>query len=1124
MKRKRSDLDVMDISPATSPTPDSSDIDMMVEKQSIETTDLCSSRPQLPLRIRQGFRLVGNSTSSLSSSLNTISNDQSLKQPSALNTHVSIFNVSTSLDSATSSFKIPSSCISMSNSKRLKSEQSLVKAKSLEPCLESSSLLQRSSGFMIASIGSDASDATNTLNLAEIQRPPLQTISIPTDTTMENTEFNNHVSNHVKLPPSQIAAVRLVALELDLDSETLAQTGRILETRYQSLQSTSINKAHKDIIWSVLAVWIADKCISNKHSFTLSRMVRVIGKHLPYTSGQEFVVNGGLGKLIEELSDLITSFPPHLINRDVHLQLKRCVFATMDTHNRTLIIFKMLDKVLDYILCRSSNQTIMSHIRFMRRFAWTLFLYIRDVMYPEGVLEQVDKALCVLFSLFFASQIPFNLCKPFDEIMSSMGHASLEHTGMTLFDGFRIFSTALIANFQVLEDQVNLLIVNFTHALETCTRNGCLKSDTTYSKKDTFPWCIYVRAFQIERGLLLSNLEDATRLVDSMFVRNRYEIDPMLYLHSQDIVKTTPMRFDRTPRSTTKGLCAGARSLKSAFSASSGLNNIMAGTPLTAKTVLQSVRRRVLAPCIEISSVTHRLNEFVSNYPECPYDCLSRLPALENASASVIQRAKASLETFQSRVPNFDHAWLLGARLYAALASDIAKKGCSRPYESQARLASDSQFHRAMMAVAYEMVRETFNISTKTQNILDGLDIHVVDLALGIDLVVKTHVWIPDSLVKRLKQIEERLLETDIWSSTEFRNWFIYSTGTSTFSKASNIASPCRASTSPPILSELCMLYSDIMPDDVVHDLFKGMPQSMSFQYIQIQLKPFQVIFGKILKLAYTRFVQLTKAMRLQTHIVNMAWRLFDALICNETHLQLLLNRHLDTIMITCIFTYCRFENTPVTFRELLESYNLQPQFMDSVFTQVYMEGEERGCDIVKFYNKVFVPCIKSLLPVLTPLRNEAVINESIPGRDAVKRETTPANSAIDANSIALLCQQTAIERLAQQQQEQQSLQSSPLRHEQSMSHGGLYKPMRRSHMSNLSSFSPKNCSSMASPSKSTLMTPMTKKLVSLGESPFRPSSPTGIPASASRRLALSKIRSQSLPYSVYTALSPRPT
>ncbi|KAH6568898.1 hypothetical protein BASA62_005200 [Batrachochytrium salamandrivorans] len=361
----------------------------------------------------------------------------------------------------------------------------------------------------------------------------------------------------------------------------------------------------------------------------------------------------------------------------------------------------------------------------------------------------------------------------------------------------------------------------------------------------------------------------------------------------------------------------------------------MAGTPLTAKTVLASVRRRLIPSCKEPVAVPLRLREFVSNYPECPYDCLSRLPALGNAHELVTKRAKTILETFQVRSPSFDSAWHFGIRLYAALACQVASKGCSRPRESQARLAADSQFHRAMMAVAFEMIRETFQISIDTQSILNGLDIHVVDLALGIDLILKTQIWIPDPLVKRLKQIEERLLESDLWLSSEFRNWCIYSTSNSIQASVS----PSRTLASPPILSELCLLYSDVIPDDVVLDLAKDMPQSLCSALNHCQLKPLQVLFGKVLRLAHTRFVQLSSTMQLSLSVVSKAWALLDAVICNETHLQLLGNRHLDTLMIT------------------------SPQYLEATFSQVHIDGEDHGCDIIKFYNKVFVPSIKAILP-----------------------------------------------------------------------------------------------------------------------------------------------------------------
>ncbi|KAJ1342763.1 hypothetical protein BSLG_002667 [Batrachochytrium salamandrivorans] len=827
-----------------------------------------------------------------------------------------------------------------------------------------------------------------------------------------NTKVDSNPNNNSN---NRFPTLVILSTDLDLDSSVSEHADRLLLARHQSFSSSILPPIHK-------------------------------------VPEQTFILNGGLDSYIEELSVFVSTLSPTLFSSDLHSQLRICVDATKERHIQAALLFKMLDRVLDIVLCRPCSPIQAEQMRHVRRFAWTLFFYIR--------------------------------------VMESLGRFVSNSGSMSLIEGFSDFKSAICMNLHVSEDLVNVLVVPFGHALETCKRNGCLKSDSMTMSNGLLPWGFYNRAFQVERGLLLSNLEDSVKLVYGIAMRQGYEIDPMLYLQSHDIVKATPLRFDRTPRSVSVRLGASSRSLKNAFSNSSGLNNIMAGTPLTAKTVLASVRRRLIPSCKEPVAVPLRLREFVSNYPECPYDCLSRLPALGNAHELVTKRAKTILETFQVRSPSFDSAWHFGIRLYAALACQVASKGCSRPRESQARLAADSQFHRAMMAVAFEMIRETFQISIDTQSILNGLDIHVVDLALGIDLILKTQIWIPDPLVKRLKQIEERLLESDLWLSSEFRNWCIYSTSNSIQASGKlRIVSPSRTLASPPILSELCLLYSDVIPDDVVLDLAKDMPQSLCSALNHCQLKPLQVLFGKVLRLAHTRFVQLSSTMQLSLSVVSKAWALLDAVICNETHLQLLGNRHLDTLMITSVFTYCRLEDSPVTFKEILGSYKLQPQYLEATFSQVHIDGEDHGCDIIKFYNKVFVPSIKAILPLLSSSGSATESSTGSMHMDILNRENITMNQRIvDYNAIALMCKQTALNRSMQQQQ-----QLPQISMQQSLSHSNhLTRP----------SYSSKPFDALATPARLPHMTPISRKLYSHGESPFRPGSPTGAPASASRRLA----------------------
>ncbi|KAH6602277.1 hypothetical protein BASA61_001275 [Batrachochytrium salamandrivorans] len=130
---------------------------------------------------------------------------------------------------------------------------------------------------------------------------------------------------------------------------------------------------------------------------------------------------------------------------------------------------------------------------------------------------------------------------------------------------------------------------------------------------------------------------------------------------------------------------------------------------------------------------------------------------------------------------------------------------------------------------------------------------------------------------------------------------------------------------------------------------------------------------------------------------------------------------------------------------------------------------------------------------------------------DILNRENLTMNQRIvDYNAIALMCKQTALNRSMQQQQ-----QLPQISMQQSLSHSNhLTRP----------SYSSKPFDALATPARLPHMTPISRKLYSHGESPFRPGSPTGAPASASRRLALSKIRSNSLPQSLLASLPSRAT
>lgn len=129
------------------------------------------------------------------------------------------------------------------------------------------------------------------------------------------------------------------------------------------------------------------------------------------------------------------------------------------------------------------------------------------------------------------------------------------------------------------------------------------------------------------------------------------------------------------------------------------------------------------------------------------------------------------------------------------------------------------------------------------------------------------------------------------------------------------------------------------------------------------------VFFQKVLKLAAVRIRNLCERLQQSQQVVERVNRALHHALNHET--GLFFNRHIDQIILCCVYGICKVSKVNVTFRDIIYHYRKQPQCKPYVFRNVLLDGsvvwrsgkagQETG-DIIRFYNEVFVPSTKSFL------------------------------------------------------------------------------------------------------------------------------------------------------------------
>jgi len=72
-------------------------------------------------------------------------------------------------------------------------------------------------------------------------------------------------------------------------------------------------------------------------------------------------------------------------------------------------------------------------------------------------------------------------------------------------------------------------------------------------------------------------------------------------------------------------------------------------------------------------------------------------------------------------------------------------------------------------------------------------------------------------------------------------------------------------------------------------------------------------------------------------------------------------NRHVDQVLMATLYGVCRVNHLSVTFKSIIEKYNIQPQSSAKIYRDVLLQDETKG-DIITFYNNVYIPVMQQFL------------------------------------------------------------------------------------------------------------------------------------------------------------------
>lgn len=255
-------------------------------------------------------------------------------------------------------------------------------------------------------------------------------------------------------------------------------------------------------------------------------------------------------------------------------------------------------------------------------------------------------------------------------------------------------------------------------------------------------------------------------------------------------------------------------------------------------------------------------------------------------------------------------------------------------------LYTNENFHQATFACCIECIVFTYGLNINFEQVLSIADVSVFELWKLITTFVQFDSKMPVSLKKHFRDVENYILNENAWNEQSPIRQMI-----------GQFVSECKTSAGNPI---------------------------------------FNIFFKRLLSYLAQKLVEITEQLEILEEVKERVWELIKT--CITDHMDLIVNRTLDTIVLCSIYAVCKLFK-PISFKVLIENFSVLNPTSEHVFKQIAGAG-----DIIKFYNLFFIPRFKDYLsqgtenlknffqsplraslPITSPSRNSAFCSPKTP-------------------------------------------------------------------------------------------------------------------------------------------------
>ncbi|CAK4360277.1 unnamed protein product [Aphanomyces euteiches] len=295
------------------------------------------------------------------------------------------------------------------------------------------------------------------------------------------------------------------------------------------------------------------------------------------------------------------------------------------------------------------------------------------------------------------------------------------------------------------------------------------------------------------------------------------------------------------------------------------------------------------------------------------------------------------------------------ALFYKVLESLLDAESVRIQSDDFSSLLANPSFARALFACSMEVVLKTHSlVSLAFPHLLTTCEVSAFDFGKIIESFVKRAPMLPSELKRHMRDLEQTVLDSLVWAS---------SSG--------------------------------------LYTLLRGASKAAAV---------LQLFFRKVLALAANRIHALGQHLKLEAPYLNQVWTTVKE--CISAYHDLLRDRHLDHMILCSFYGVAKVNHVvpEVTFKRILDAYKrLYPTVSkSSIVREIPLDSTAKG-DVIKFYNRCFIPTMKAFL-----LQFQLHDKQAAAAADAVTPFLAPesSNVIISDNEVIAQAATMAVERL----------------------------------------------------------------------------------------------------------------